>query len=196
MGLDLNKLEEEARRDDVPLMFDDGMAFLLAYLQNHPEIMRILEAGTAVGWSSMKMASVRDNITVDTIEIDEERYQAAKKNIAAAGLDDRIFCWHMDALDYATVKYYDLFFIDAAKSQYARMVRHFLAFSYVGSVFVFDNLNFHGIVDDPSLSNNRSTLQMTRKIAKFRDWLAGNDTFATEFHPEIGDGIAIATRLK
>ena len=36
MGLDLNKLEEEARRDDVPLMFDDGMAFLLAYLQNHP----------------------------------------------------------------------------------------------------------------------------------------------------------------
>ena len=37
MGLDLNKLEEEARRDDVPLMFDDGMAFLLAYLQNHPE---------------------------------------------------------------------------------------------------------------------------------------------------------------
>ncbi len=116
MGLDLNKLEEEARRDDVPLMFDDGMAFLLAYLQNHPEIMRILEAGTAVGWSSMKMASVRDNITIDTIEIDEERYQAAKKNIAAAGLDDRIFCWHMDALDYATVKYYDLFFIDAAEA--------------------------------------------------------------------------------
>ncbi|WP_245305034.1 O-methyltransferase [Galactobacillus timonensis] len=196
MRVDLKKLEDEARRKDIPLMFDDGMNYLCDYLNFHPEVMRILEAGTAVGWSSMKMASVRDNITIDTIEIDEERYQAAKKNIAAAGLDDRIFCWNMDALDYATVKYYDLFFIDAAKSQYARMVRHFLAFSYVGSVFVFDNLNFHGIVDDPSLSNNRSTLQMTRKIAKFRDWLAGNDAFATEFHPEIGDGIAFAKRVK
>lgn len=196
MRVDLKKLEDEARRKDIPLMFDDGMNYLCDYLNFHPEVMRILEAGTAVGWSSMRMASVRENITIDTIEIDRERYLAAKENIAQAGLDDRIFCWNMDALDYATVKYYDLFFIDAAKSQYARMVRHFLAFSYVGSVFVFDNLNFHGIVDDPSLSNNRSTLQMTRKIAKFRDWLAGNDAFATEFHPEIGDGIAFAKRVK
>ena len=196
MRVDLKKLEDEARRKDIPLMFDDGMNYLCDYLRSHPEVMRILEAGTAVGWSSMRMASVRENITIDTIEIDRERYLAAKENIAQAGLDDRIFCWNMDALDYATVKYYDLFFIDAAKSQYARMVRHFLALSYVGSVFVFDNLNFHGIVDDPSLSKNRSTLQMTRKIAKFRDWLAGNDAFATEFHPEIGDGIAFARRVK
>ena len=196
MRVDLKKLEDEARRKDIPLMFDDGMNFLCDYLRSHPEVMRILEAGTAVGWSSMRMASVRENITIDTIEIDRERYLAAKENIAQAGLDDRIFCWNMDALDYATAKYYDLFFIDAAKSQYARMVRHFLAFSYVGSVFVFDNLNFHGIVDDPSLSKNRSTLQMTRKIAKFRDWLAGNDAFVTEFHPEIGDGIAFARRVK
>lgn len=196
MRVDLKKLEDEARRKDIPLMFDDGMNYLCDYLRSHPEVMRILEAGTAVGWSSMRMASVRENITIDTIEIDRERYLAAKENIAQAGLDDRIFCWNMDALDYATVKYYDLFFIDAAKSQYARMVRHFLAFSYVGSVFVFDNLNFHGIVDDSSLSKNRSTLQMTRKIAKFRDWLAGNDAFATEFHPEIGDGIAFARRVK
>ena len=196
MRVDLKKLEDEARRKDIPLMFDDGMNYLCDYLRSHPEVMRILEAGTAVGWSSMRMASVRENITIDTIEIDRERYLAAKENIAQAGLDDRIFCWNMDALDYATVKYYDLFFIDAAKSQYARMVRHFLAFSYVGSVFVFDNLNFHGIVDDSSLSKNRSTLQMTRKIAKFRDWLAGNDAFATEFHPEIGDGIAFAKRVK
>lgn len=196
MCVDLKKLEDEARRKDIPLMFDDGMNFLCDYLRSHPEVMRILEAGTAVGWSSMRMASVRENITIDTIEIDRERYLAAKENIAQAGLDDRIFCWNMDALDYATVKYYDLFFIDAAKSQYARMVRHFLAFSYVGSVFVFDNLNFHGIVDDPSLSKNRSTLQMTRKIAKFRNWLAGNNAFATEFHPEIGDGIAFAKRVK
>lgn len=196
MHVDLKKLEDEARRKDIPLMFDDGMNYLCDYLRSHPEVMRILEAGTAVGWSSMRMASVRENITIDTIEIDRERYLAAKENIAQAGLDDRIFCWNMDALDYATVKYYDLFFIDAAKSQYARMVRHFLAFSYVGSVFVFDNLNFHGIVDDSSLSKNRSTLQMTRKIAKFRDWLAGNDAFATEFHPEIGDGIAFAKRVK
>ena len=92
--------------------------------------------------------------------------------------------------------HYDFYFIDAAKSQYHRYLEHFLPTSYVGSVFLFDNLNFHGIVDDPSLSHNRSTLQMTRKIKRFRENLLKDERFETTFYPDIGDGIAIAKRVK
>jgi len=53
-------------------------------------------------------------------------------------------------------------------------------------------LQFHGIVDCPELSQNRSTVQMTRKILKFREYLKTDSRFETTFHPEVGDGIAIA----
>lgn len=191
---EFRELRKTARENSVPIMMDGGMAFLVDYLKEHPGIMRILEAGTAVGLSAMEMASVRDNITVDTLEIDPEMVRQARANIAAARLDDRIFVHEGDAAYYNTAQYYDLFFIDAAKSQYQRYVRHFLQFSYIGSVFVFDNLNFHGIVDDPELSRNRSTIQMTRKILKFRDWLLQHPQFDTVFYPEIGDGVAVAVR--
>ena len=191
----LNELEKQARQSHVPIMMDSGMLFLTGYIRSHPGIMRILEAGTAVGWSSMKMAEVRENITVDTIEIDGDMYRQAVENIRNAGLSDRIFVHHMDAVNFETASYYDLFFIDAAKSQYRKYLEHFYPNSYVGSVFIFDNLNFHGIVDHPELSENRSTLQMTRKILRFRERLMQDRRFKTEFYPEIGDGIAVSERI-
>ncbi|MEE3487774.1 MAG: O-methyltransferase [Bulleidia sp.] len=192
----LDEIEAQARKEHIPVMFDDGMEFLLSYLRDHEGIMQILECGTAVGWSSMKMASVRENITIDTLEINPGLYAQAKHNIEEAGLSDRIFCHLCDAVDYRTAKTYDLFFIDAAKSQYRRYVEHFYPNSCKGSVFIFDNLNFHGIVDHPELSENRSTLQMTRKIHAFRDWLMKDERFETEFHPEVGDGVAVSIRIK
>ncbi len=192
----IKKIELKARQEDVPVMFNDGMELLLTYIQEHPGIMRILEAGTAVGLSSMKMASLRENITIDTCEVDENMYQQAVKNIHDARLDDRVFCHLIDAADYHSASYYDLFFIDAAKSQYQRYVEQFLPMSYVGSVFVFDNLSFHGIVDIPEISSNRSTIQMTKKIKKFREWLLNNDQFETTYYPDKGDGVAIAVRVK
>lgn len=192
----LKELEKEARSEHIPIMQDSGMEFLLSYIRERPWIMRVLEAGTAVGWSAMNMAGIRPGITIDTIEVDPAMAALARRNIADADLDDRIFVYQMDADDFRTAKYYDLFFIDAAKSQYRRYLEHFLPNSYVGSVFIFDNLNFHGIVDDPSASKNRSTIQMTRKILKFREDLLKDERFETEFHPEIGDGVAAAKRIR
>lgn len=185
-----------AREKGIPTMMDSGMHFLLEYLQNHPEIMRILEVGTAIGYSAIQMAQVRENITIDTIEVEKERYEEALRNIKEYALEDRIFVHHMDAMLYKTAQYYDFFFIDAAKSQYQKYVEHFLPTSYVGSIFFFDNLSFHGMVENIGLTENRSTIQMMRKIKKFTEWLQTNPQFETQFYPEIGDGIAIAKRIK
>lgn len=195
MSDSLKKIEQDARKSGVPLMLDSGMEFLLDYIRCHPEITRVLECGTAVGWSSMNIAGIRENITIDTLEVDPRMYEQAVANIRAAGLDDRIFVHLSDASLYTTAQYYDLFFIDAAKSQYRMYLEHFFQNSYIGSVFVFDNLNFHGIVDHPELSHNRSTVQMTHKIAKFREAMLKDRRFECRWHPEKGDGILIARRI-
>ncbi|MBQ1469039.1 MAG: class I SAM-dependent methyltransferase, partial [Solobacterium sp.] len=157
-------------------------------------IEKILEIGTAVGWSSMCMAGVRKTIHVDTVEIDLDMAEKAINNIRDNDLRDQITVHHIDALQYETGKIFDLIFIDAAKSQYMNYVDHFFDNSHTGTMFVFDNLNFHGIVDDPSLSHNRSTIQLTRKIREFREKLSGDPRFATQFM-DIGDGIAFAERI-
>ena len=193
---ELEKLGEAARQNHVPVMMEDGLDSLLAYIRSHPRIQSILEIGTAVGYSAMNMASVRPDITVDTLEIDAQMAAQAEANIAAAGLADRVHVHLTDALEYRTEQVYDLIFVDAAKSQYRRYLEHFFANSRRGTVFVFDNLCFHGIVDHPELTHNRSTRQMTAKIRNFRNWLMVEPRFAVEYHADVGDGIAFARRVR
>lgn len=191
----LKNVHDAARRNDVPVMKDDGMEFLCGLIRTHTEIRDILECGTAVGYSAARMAMIRWDMTVDTIEVDPDMYEQAVKNIRAAGLSDRVHCYLGDAASFMTQKQYDLVFIDAAKSQYRRYLEHFYQNTHRGSFFVFDNLCFHGIVDDSSLSRNRSTIQMTHKIRRFRDHILSDPRFRTVFYPETGDGVAVAERL-
>lgn len=191
MNNNFHKIHDEARENHIPVMKDDGMDFLMEYITLHENIRDILEVGTAVGLSAMKMASIRWDMTVDTLEINPDMYKQAICNIKENGYEDRIHAYLMDGTDFITDKIYDLIFIDAAKSQYRRYLEHFLNNARKGTVFVFDNLSFHGIVDNPSISHNRGTIQMTHKIKHFRDHLLQDDRFETEYYPEIGDGIAI-----
>ncbi len=186
------KITGETREEHIPLMFDEGMSILVNYIDEHKEINRILEIGTAVGWSAMCMANVRDSIRIDTVEIDLDMAEAAVHNIRENGMQDRIRVHHIDALWYDTATVYDLIFVDAAKAQYENYTEHFLKNTHPGTVFVYDNLSFHGIVDDPALSDNRSTIQLTRKIREFRTWLSEDERFETEWMMDKGDGIAFA----
>ncbi|MBR2825232.1 MAG: class I SAM-dependent methyltransferase [Solobacterium sp.] len=193
---ELNEIKEIAQKEHIPLMKDDGIQFLCSFIKERLSIMKILEAGTAVGYSALMMASLRENITIDTLEINEEMVKRARDNIKEEGMEDRIFVYHTDALLFESAKYYDLFFIDAAKSQYFRYLNHFYPMSYVGSYFIFDNINFHGIVEEPSLSHNRSTLQMTRKLKRFKERILKDERFKATFYSEIGDGILVLERIK
>lgn len=194
--MELAELRAQAKAQGVPVMQDGGLDFLCACIRSHPDIKAVLEAGCAVGCSAIAMASVRPDITVDTLEIDPASAAQAVRNIADAGLADRIHVHVIDAVNYQPERVYDMIFIDAAKSQYRSHLEHFYPYSHKGTVFFFDNLCFHGIVDHPELSHNRSTLQMTRKIRAFREWLRVEPRFACDYHPEIGDGVAAAVRVR
>lgn len=191
----LKEIHDQARKEHVPIMLDDGMSFLLSYIREHEGIRDILEVGTAVGYSAINMAKIRWDMHIDTLEVNHEMVEKAKENIASEGLSERIHVYETDAAVFETDKIYDLIFIDAAKSQYRRYTEHFLKNSRKGTVFIYDNLNFHGMVDDESLTDNRSTKQMMHKIHKFRDHLLNDKRFHTEFHSDTGDGIAVSVRI-
>lgn len=193
MDKTLIEIHDKAREEHVPIMKDDGMEFLLNLIQKNENIRDILEVGTAVGYSSIQMAKIRWDNEIDTLEINPIMYEQALKNIEIENLQDRIHVHLMDGAEFETNKIYDLIFIDAAKSQYRRYLEHFMKNSRIGTIFVFDNLNFHGIVDDENLSHNRSTIQMAHKIKKFREHIIQDPRFETTFF-NIGDGIAVSIR--
>lgn len=185
-----DEIEEFAHNNHVPIMMKEGID-LLCQLIRENQIKDILELGTAIGYSAIKMAEVGQEIYVTTLEIDEDRYQQALINIKEAKLENQIQVILQDAMLYETEKKFDLIFIDAAKSQTQRYLDHFAANLKKEGIVVVDNLNFHGMVDDPSLTENRNTRQMIRKIKKFRDEIQVNEKYHVTFLKNVGDGIMI-----
>ena len=188
----IKEIEKYAEENNVPIMQKDGIEFLTKYIKEN-NIKNILEIGSAIGYSSIMMALVDNDIKVTTIERDEERYNIAVKNINEFNLNDRINIILGDALDTNIEGMYDLIFIDAAKSQYIKFFEKYELNLKKGGVIVTDNLSFHGLVEDESKTTNRNTKQLVRKIRKYIDYLKENNNYKTEFY-ELGDGIAISIK--
>ena len=185
-------LEEYAKVHNIPIMQKDGIEFLCKYIRDNG-IKNILEIGTAIGYSAIKMCLVDNDIYVTTIERDADRYNLAIKNINDFNLNDRINVILGDALDIELNDKFDLIFIDAAKSQYIKFFEKFEVNLNHNGVIVSDNLSFHGLVEDPTKTNNRNTKQLVGKIRKYIDYLKSNDKYETTFY-KLGDGVAISIK--
>ena len=181
-----------AAKNSIPIMRDGGVDFICNYIKEH-NIKRILEIGTAIGFSAIEFANVAPDITVTTIEMDIDRHIKARQNIHDNGLDDRIKAIHGDALKLDLPDQFDLIFIDAAKGQYINFFEKYKANLAPGGVFVSDNLSFHGMVEDLTLTHNYSTIKLVRKIRKYKEFLQQNQEFSTTFY-DNGDGISISIR--
>ena len=190
----IEEIEKYAKEKNVPIMQKDGIEFLTNYIKEN-NIKNILEIGSAIGYSAIKMALVDNNIKITTIERDESRYNTAVENIKKFNLEDRINIILGDALDTNINGMYDLIFIDAAKSQYIKFFEKYELNLKQGGVIVTDNLSFHGLVEDESKTTNRNTKQLVRKIRKYIDYLKNNNNYETVFY-KLGDGIAISKKKK
>ena len=185
-------IKDYAMHNEVPIMQDEGSDFICEYIQSHG-ITRILEIGTAIGYSAVRFAKLNPEIRVTSIEIDEERYAEACRNVEKNGLSERITLILGDALTQEIEGNFDLIFIDAAKAQYQKFFEKFKENLAPNGVIVSDNLSFHGMVDDLSLTHNYSTKKLVKKIRKYRDFLKANEEFETEFFDK-GDGISVSWR--
>ena len=99
-------------------------------------IKNILEIGSAIGYSAILMANATDDVTITTIEKDEERYMECLKNVKKCGLDKKINVVFQDALDVNLSEdlKYDMIFIDAAKGQYTKFFEKYKKFKLVITV--------------------------------------------------------------
>ena len=186
-------VEENARLRNIPVMLDGGMEFILEYIKNN-NIKSILEIGSAVGYSAIRFASVDEDIKVTTIERNVDLYKEALDNIREFGLGDRINIICGDALETVIEGKYDLIFIDAAKSQYIKFFEKYKVNLAPGGSIITDNLSFHGLVENPSLTKNRNTRQLVGKISKYIEFLKDNNEFKTEFY-QVGDGVSVSKKI-
>ena len=188
----LLSIKAYASREAVPIMQDEGCDFICDYIKEH-SCKNILEIGTAIGYSSIRFAGLADDIKVTTIELDIDSHLKAVENFKTAGLSDRITAIHADALTCPLEGLFDLIFIDAAKAQYIKFFEKYKENLAPGGVIISDNLSFHGMVDDLSLTHNYSTKKLVKKIQKYAEYLRTNQEFETTFY-EVGDRIAVSKR--
>ena len=188
----LRVIEDYAHSNNIPIMMSDGIEFLTDYIKKN-NIKNILEIGSAIGYSAIRMALVRDDVHVVTIERDILRYNEALKNINDFNLNDRIHIINADALDCEITGKFDLIFIDAAKAQYIKFFEKYKYNLSYGGVIISDNLSFHGMVNNIDSITNRNTKQLVKKISNYIDFLKNNTEFDTEFI-SIGDGIGISKK--
>ena len=189
MGSIIN-LEIYAKENNVPIIQKEGLNFLIEYIKQN-NVKTILEIGTAIGYSSINMALVSDDIQITTIERNEKMYKQAIKNIKDFNLENRINVIYGDALDTVVQGKYDLIFIDAAKAQYIKFFEKYKQNLQMNGTIITDNLNFHGLALHPEEIHSKNLKALVRKINNYKDFLINNKEFQTVFY-EIGDGIAVS----
>lgn len=188
----ISELEEYAKEYNIPIMLEDGIEFLCDYIKKN-NIKRILEIGTAIGYSAIKMASIDKDIKITTIERDKDRYSLALKNISNFKLEEQIDAILDDALNVDLGDKYDLIFIDAAKGQYINFFEKFKTNLKNNGVIISDNLSFHGLVEGDWSTLTRNVRGLVRKIKNYKDFLDENKEFKTDYY-DIGDGIGVSRR--
>ena len=186
------EIEDYAKKENVPIMEKRGIEFLCDLIKEK-KIKKILEIGTAIGYSAIKMSNVDENIKITTIERDEIRYKEAVKNVNRANKNEQIKLIFGDALDVDLNDKYDLIFIDAAKGQYIKFFEKYQKNLNSNGIIISDNMSFHGLVEEKERIKNKNLRQLVNKIKKYIIFLKENEMFKTDFY-QIGDGIAVSIK--
>lgn len=195
---DLQKLEQFAEEHRVPIMEPVSMNFL-TQLVRMKQPSSILEIGTAIGYSALRMLDNHQTAKITTIEKDKDMYDLAMKHIEQFDQTANISIKHGDALEVIEqlVKEemsYDFIFIDAAKAQYQRYFEAVQPLTKTRTWIVCDNILFKGYVTGESVADHKRMQQLTKKIQAFNAWLIEQSDYHTSIIP-IGDGVSISVKV-
>jgi len=187
---ELEKIKEKALENHIPIIMDDTLETIKEILQKeNPK--RILEIGTAVGYSASRFVQFAPNAIVDTIELDEQRAQEAIENVKKIGIEDKINIFIGNAVDILPTlnEEYDIIFIDANKGKYPVFLREGIRVSKNGSLIIADNILYKGyVMSDYNKHKQRTAVRHLREYIKDAE---ENPMLETEIL-EVGDGLAIS----
>ena len=187
-----DELEEYAKCNNVPIMLKDGIDYMCNYIKEN-NIKNILEIGSAIGYSAIRMAMVDDDIFVTTIEKDINRYNIAVSNIKKYNLENRIKILNEDALESVIDGKFDLIFIDASKGNNINFFNRYKVNLNDNGVIITDNLSFHGLVENESKIVTKNQKGIVKKIKNYLGFLESNEEFDTIYIP-VGDRISISKK--
>lgn len=190
----LEEIKQKALDEHIPIIMDDTLEVIeKVLLEERPK--RILELGTATGYSSICFSNILSNdVYIDTIELNEERANEAIDNIKGLGLEDKINVMIGNAVDILPTlnEKYDIFFIDAAKGKYPIFLKEALRLSKKGSVILADNILYKGyVMSDYNKHKQRTAVRNLREYIKES---TEDEKLETEIL-EIGDGLAVSRVL-
>lgn len=190
---ELKKIKEKALSEHIPIIMDDTLEVVDRIL-NELKPKKILEIGTAVGYSAMCFSKyLQEGGKIDTIERDEERVIQARENIKKVGVEDKINIYEGDAVEILpTLKEkYDMVFIDAAKGKYPFFLKEALRMLEEKGIILADNVLYKGYV--MSDYNKHKQRTAVRNLREYIAEVTGNPNLETEIL-EVGDGLAITKR--
>lgn len=156
---------------------------------------RVLEVGTAVGYSAILMAdNLPENSSILTIERYKKHADIAVDNIFAAGCEKKIKVIEGEAAE--VLRWldggFDFIFLDAAKGQYIEFLPDILRLLKPGGVLLSDNILYHGMVEDDEKVIHRK-VTIVKRLRMYLEEIMSNDALTTSIIP-IGDGVALSVK--
>ncbi|NJD02841.1 MAG: O-methyltransferase [Ruminiclostridium sp.] len=187
----LKELEDYARDNRIPIIQPEVVS-MLVLLGRLLKPFRILEAGTAIGYSAILLSGIlAPGGRIDTVERYGLMIETAKGNIKKAGLENSINLIEGDALDVLKCldKQYDMIFLDAGKGQYPEFLPECKRMLKSGGLLVSDNVLYKGMIASDGLVVRRKKT-IVRRMRDFLDSLCRDEDLETSIIP-IGDGVAL-----
>lgn len=191
------ELETYAKENHIPIMESVSMHFLLTLLKMY-QPKEILEIGTAIGYSALRIADTLPDARITTMEKDSQMKEIAIRNVKHHSASNQIQILYGDAVQLMEEvqlegKRYDFIFIDAAKGQYERFFN--LADSLLNKegIIICDNILFRGYVAETVQPAHKRFEKLALKLQSFNEKLMQDIRYKTTIIP-IGDGLSLSVR--
>lgn len=192
----LEEIEKEARKDGVPIIRKEMESFLRVML-SIKKPMRILELGTAVGYSAILMSEyINEKGQIITIENYDKRIPIAKENIKKAGRENVIKLLEGDAMEIMPTlesNQFDFVFMDAAKAQYIHFLPEVLRLMKKDGVLITDNVLQEGDMIQSKYVVRRRDRTIHKRMREYLEVVKNHPQLETSIVP-IGDGITMSVK--
>lgn len=196
MSVDLQELLRYARQRYIPVMLDDTRQLLFDVISRcRPK--RILEIGTAIGYSGIIMLTASPLATLNTIELDEQVANIARQNFQKAEMSDRVNLFVGDAREIVTLLTgsYDFIFMDGPKGQYEVFLPYLTEVLEVGGTLVCDNVLYKGLAENVPENKRHKHITVARNMHAFLQDITTNQRYRTQLY-RTGDGVSVSVKLK
>ena len=193
----LHELEKYAKETNVPIIRPQ-MQSLLRFLMSWGKPMKILEVGTAIGFSALFMSEYApEGCHITTIEKYEKRIPLAKENFKKAGKQDNITLIEGDATEVLSdlQETFDFIFMDAAKGQYIHFLPDILRLLEPGGLLVSDNILQDGDIIESKYAITRRNRTIHNRMREYLYALTHHEQLETVILP-LADGVTLSTKLE